>query len=246
MDNRFDRPDQNRYVAYFDMLGLKTATRRNPAKAWESLKNLQSCMDEVSKLKIHVLDKDIVLVNIVKTIILADSVLIFTHGDSLNDLTAILMLTSELFAKGLHRCVPLRGAITYGEFFYDFDLNLFGGIPFVQAYELEKKAQWSGIVVDNLVAGKYRKTTFPKCPDGSSLVIEWDVPFKKNIKEKMWVLDWVKPHKNNFTITPPISVTDYYSGFINLFGSYNELLPEVQEKYKNTVEFINYSLSNVN
>lgn len=235
---------QSRYVAYFDMLGLKTATIRDPAKAWKALVGLRSCMDEILKLSVEVTSKKVILIDRIKAFILADSVLIFTGEDTIYDLSAMLTLTSELFSKALHKCVPLRGAITHGEFFYNLDLKLFGGIPFVRAYELERKAQWSGIVVDDCVYDHYGKwiNDMPKGMDGSSLIVSWDIPLKSNVNEKGMCLDWVKPHKANFTKKPPISVEDYYSGFIDLFGDYDQLKPDDQLKYKNTVEFVNHSL----
>ncbi|MEW5895059.1 MAG: hypothetical protein AB1650_04820 [Candidatus Omnitrophota bacterium] len=230
---------QNRYVAYFDMLGLKSATKRDPAIAWESLVSLRHSMDEISKLVVHVQDGDVLLKNRVKVFILADSVLLFTAEDSHYDLTAILLLTSELFAKCLSKCVPMRGAITHGELFYNFDLNLFAGRPFVRAYELEKAANWSGIVVDEVVAEKYQEKNLPRTLDGKPLIINYNVPLKDNMIEKMWVLDWVTPHINSFKTSLPVKVDNYYAVFANVFGPMHQLSEEVKQKYINTVAFIN-------
>lgn len=236
---------QNRYVAYFDMLGLKTATLRNPTEAWKALKSLRECMDRILSLSVEVTSKKVVLKNRIQAFILADSVLIFTGEDDLYDLSAILTLTSELFSQALHKCVPLRGAITHGEFFYNLELNLFAGVPFVRAYELERKAQWSGVVIDDVVLHHYKNwyKDMPKCQDGSSIIVSWNIPLKNDKREHGLCLDWVKPHKANFIIQPPISISDYYSGFKNLFGDFDKLPLEVQVKYQNTVEFVNHLLS---
>lgn len=235
---------QNRYVAYFDMLGLKTATLRNPAEAWKALNSLRDCMDKILSLTVEVTSKSVVLKNRIQAFILADSVLVFTGEDELYDLAAILTLTSTLFAQALSKCVPLRGAITHGEFFYNLDQHLFCGIPFVRAYETERKAQWSGVVIDDAVLEHYKKwfDDMPKCQDGAPIIVSWNIPLKDDKREQGLCLDWVKPHKANFTIKPPISVSDYYSGFKNLFGDFHNLPAEVQAKYRNTVEFVNYSL----
>jgi hypothetical protein len=236
-----NRETQNRYVAYFDMLGFKTATLRDPAQAYVSLSSLRDCMDRILDLDVVVLTKEIILKNRIKAFILADSVLVFTGTNEPYDLCAILTLTSTLFAQALHKCVPLRGAITRGEFFYNIDRNLFGGVPFVKAYELERKAKWSGVIVDDDVAGDYRSwfKDMPKNRDGSSVLVQWDVPVSENEKHSCQCLDWVKPHRDNFTVEPPISVERYYEGFKKLFGEFSQLKPEVQQKYRNTVEFVN-------
>ncbi len=235
---------KNRYVAYFDMLGFKTATLNNPAEAWKALKALRECMDKILNLDVEVTSRKVILRNRIKAFILADSVLIFTGEDEPYDLSAVLTLTSTLFAQALHKCVPLRGAITHGEFFYNLDLNLFGGIPFVRAYELERKAQWSGVVIDDIVLTYYKNwfSDMPKCQGGSSIIVSWNIPLKSDKREQGFCLDWVSPHKANFTIKPPISVSDYYSGFKNLFGDFDQLSTEVQAKYRNTVEFVNHLL----
>ncbi len=235
---------QNRYVAYFDMLGLKTATLNNPTVAWIALRSLRECIDEILNLKVVVTSKKVVLKNPIKAFILADSVLVFTYNDDFYNLSAILRLSSELFARALHKCVPLRGAITYGEFFYNFDLNLFGGVPFVRAYELERKAQWSGVVIDDVVFEHYKKwqRDMPKCGNGCFIIIPWNIPLKDNKKEHGLCLNWVTPHKRKFTAQTTISVSDYYSGFRNLFGDFEQLDKGVKAKYENTVEFINYCL----
>ena len=236
---------QNRYVAYFDMLGFKTATLKSPAEVWMALKSLRECMDDILNLEVEITSKKVVLKKSIKAFILADSVLIFTYNDDLYDLSAILILTSELFARTLHKWVPLRGAITHGEFFYNLNLNLFGGIPFVRAHELERKAQWSGVVIDDVVLEHYKKwqSDMPKCGNGSSIIVPWNIPLKDNKKEHGLCLDWVTPHKRNFTVQPPISVSDYYSGFRKLFGDFEQLAPEVKTKYQNTVDFVNHFLS---
>ncbi len=236
---------QNRYVAYFDMLGLKTATLRNPAKAWEALKSLRECMDKILNLDVEITSKKVILKNRIQAFILADSILVFTGEDELYDLSAILTLTSTLFAQALNKCVPLRGAITHGEFFYILDKQIFGGVPFVNAYELERQAQWSGVVIDDVILEYYKNwfDDMPKCEDGSPIITSWNIPLKGEKREQGLCLDWVKPHKANFTIKPPISVSDYYSGFRNLFGEFNDLPIEVQAKYRNTVEFVNHSLN---
>ncbi len=238
MPSDSNRPKQNRYVAYFDMLGFKTATLKNSAEAWGALSDLRRCMDEVSGIPIKIKNENVILIDRIKIFILADSVLIFTAEDLEYDLVAILMLTSELFAKALYRCVPLRGAITHGEFFYNLDLSIFGGVPFVCAYELEKSVQWSGIVVDDTVAERHKEVSILK-----DVIIPWDVPLKNGTKERKQVVDWVRPHKENFKKKPPITVADYYRAFEKLFGPYSDLKSDVQAKYINTVDFINCLLT---
>jgi len=231
-----------RYVAHFDMLGFKSATLRNPDEAWGALSDLRNCMDRMLKLHIEVLATNEIISDRIKAYIFSDSILIFTLRDEPKDLISMLVLTSQLFADSLHFCIPLRGGITYGDFFFNLNLDLFCGIPFVKAYEIGERAQWSGIVVDDDVAEHYHKNlnlTSGKVP----IIIQWDVPIKQNRKEKSWVVNWPVIFSHNFNKKPPISVQDYYKAFEKLFGPYASLPADVKAKYENTIDFVNSNLA---
>ncbi|PIS26298.1 MAG: hypothetical protein COT45_00970 [bacterium (Candidatus Stahlbacteria) CG08_land_8_20_14_0_20_40_26] len=238
MDNQ---EKYKRYVAHFDMLGFKNATLRNPDEAWKALSSLRACMDRVLELHIKVLSTNEIISNRIKAYIFSDSILIFTLRDEPKDLISMLVLTSQIFADSLHACIPLRGGISYGDFFFNLDLHLFCGTPFVKAYEIGEMVQWSGIVVDKAVAEHYQKNPFPKSR-GSPIIIQWDVPVKPYGKKKFWVVNWSVIFRRNFKKELPISVQDYYEAFKSLFGPYENLPADVKAKYENTVNFINSNL----
>jgi len=237
-----DQNKNKRYVAHFDMLGFKSATLRNPDEAWGALCDLRDCMDRMLELHIAVLSPKEIILDRIKAYIFSDSILIFTLRDEPKDLISMLILTSQFFADSLHFCVPLRGGISYGDFFFNLNLDLFCGIPFVKAYEIGERAQWSGIVVDDDVAEHYHKNlnlTSGKVP----IIIQWDVPIKQNRKEKSWVVNWPVIFSHNFNKKPPISVQDYYKAFEKLFGPYASLPADVKAKYENTIDFVNSNLA---
>lgn len=239
MDNQ--RKDK-RYVAHFDMLGFKSATLRSPTEAWGALSDLRASMDRMLNLHIKILSTDEVISNRIKAYIFSDSILIFSLSDGPQDLISILTLTSELFSGALHSCIPLRGGIAYGDFFFNPDLQLFCGIPFVKAHELSEISQWSGIIVDDSMAEHYHKNIDIMPSSTGPIIIQWDVPIKNNNKKQFWVVNWPDIFRKNFTKKPPISVLDYYEGFKSLFGPYEELSADVKIKYVNTVDFINSNL----
>lgn len=247
MDNQ---KEYKRYVAHFDMLGFKTATLRNPDEAWGALSDLQACMDAILKKHIEVISTKDIISDRIKAYIFSDSILMFSVGDKIQDLVGMLILTSELFKETLHFCVPIRGGISFGDFFYNLEKSLFCGIPFVKAYMIGEEAQWCGIVVDDNVANHYFK--LPKnigllSQDRQPIIIKWDVPLKdknnrSNKMKKTWVVNWPVIFRHNFKETPPISVQDYYEPFRKLFGPYEDLHDDIKAKYVNTVSFINSNL----
>ena len=150
-------------------------------------------------------------------------------------------MTAHLFAESLKNRVPLRGGISYGDFFFNFEKNLFCGVPFVNAYELGEMGQWSGIVLDEIVVEHFFRNP-GKMPLPTTHVIKWDVPIKQKGTKKCWVVNWPYIFQESFTKKPPISVQDYFEAFESLFGPYNKLPESVKLKYQNTVQFINSSL----
>lgn len=234
---------QERYVAYFDMLGFKSATLRDPAKSWIALTEIKHCIDRILKTRIEILASKTIISDRIKGFNISDGIIIFTAQDTEYDLAAILMLSTELFSSALHKSIPLRGAICHGEFFFNLSERLFGGVPFVKAYDLERCADWSGIIVDEHVVTRYQKNPFPLTEKKESILVDWLVPTKEGKAKRAWVINWPEIHRRNFNKRPPITIEEYYKAFENLFGRYADLPENVQAKYKNTLEFINAKLT---
>lgn len=232
-----------RYVAFFDMLGFKEATKRDIDEAWGALEDLRVSMEDSLNLFVKTPNQIIIKSNNDRIMAtnFSDSVLIFTMENTVEDLHRILIAIAHFFAKSLHRCVPLRGGISYGAFKCNFEKNLFCGPTLIRAYELGQSAQWSGIIVDDEVAERYYKN--PIKSFATSVIEQRIIPVKyecKIRKEKLWVFNWVLPHKANFKVDGPVSPQLYSAAFESLFKSSYENWPEyIQAIYDNTVEFIN-------
>lgn len=232
-----------RYVAFFDMLGFKEATKRDIDEAWGALKDLRVSMEDALNLFVRTPNQIIITSNKDRMIAtnFSDSVLIFTQEDTVEDLHRILIAIAHFFAKSLHRCVPLRGGISYGAFKCNFEKNLFCGPPLIRAYELGQSAQWSGIIVDDEVAERYYKN--PIKSSAKAVIEQRIISVKdecKTRKEKLWVFNWPLICRKSFTVKAPISSQLYSAAFESLFKSSYEDWPEyIQAIYDNTVEFIN-------
>lgn len=234
--------NQNRYVAHFDMLGFKSAIARNTDEAWGALSDLRSAMDKILRSVIKDISSGQIIADRIRAFIFSDSILVFTLSDQSEDLKAILILTSQLFSKSLASCVPLRGGISVGRFLFNPDLSLFCGAPFVEAYQISERAQWSGIVVSNSVAENYFNEPAKQMSEGHPILVEWDVPVKSTDNLKQWVINWPQIFKNSFKKPAPMTSEEFYQAFESLFGPYKDLREDVKIKYDNTVKFINWAL----
>jgi hypothetical protein len=235
--------EQTRYVAFFDILGFKAAVEHNLDEAWGALEDVRVSVEETLTLFRRTPHDTIILPNSVRTTAtnFSDSILIFTQHDEPQDLHSILVSSAALFAKSLTRCVPLRGGISYGKFYLNFDKNLFCGMPLITASRIAESAQWSGVVVDDLVAGRHQVS--PLTSAGEPVIINWSVPTKQSGgtgKEDHQLLNWPLIYKRNFNAEFPISGKLWSKPFERLFGgSYQNWPKDVQAKYDNTVELVN-------
>jgi len=226
------KQSHKRFVAHFDMLGMKRAVFRNDNEAWGALCDINEAKKRIYRISIKIKNNDKIIEDRVRTFFFSDTVIVFTLSDEPEDLYAILILSSELFSNSLHRCVPLRGGLAHGEFYFNLDEGLFLGKPLVKAYGIGECAQWIGIVVDQYIAEMAMLY-----PIGDE-IIQWNVPQKENNLKMEFVLNWPLIFRNNFTIMP-VTIDAFYEAFIPLFGPYCDLPESAKIKYENTVKFIN-------
>ena len=232
------KQDHKRFVAHFDMLGMKQAVLRNPDEAWGALCDINEAKKRIYRISIETRNRNQIVENRVRTFFFSDTVIIFSLSNEPEDLYAILILSSELFSNSLHKCVPLRGGIAHGKFYFNMEESLFLGEPLVKAYKIGESAQWIGIVVDKFVAEMAE--SYPI----SEEIIQWDVPQKNKSFKREYVLNWPWIFRNNFTIKP-VTLDAFYEAFKPLFGSYYDLPESAKIKYKNTVNFINSTLNDL-
>lgn len=259
-----NQEENKRYVAYFDMLGMKTATLRNQDAAWTALCAINNAKKRIAEIGIKIKNSGEKIDDRVRAQIFSDSVIIFSLGDEQEDLLALLIYSAEFFKDSLSQCVPLRGGIAYGDFFFNFDDNLFLGTALVKAYEIGECTQWYGITVDTEVYNRSEKlpVEFGTPSNGGIIkgIVEYDVPlkvnktgllqncffrytFRNNPKiKKGYVINWPCIFKNNL-VKIPQNPEELYKPFENLFGSYTGLQDEVKQKHINTYNFVIKQLS---
>lgn len=237
----YNREIDERFVAFFDMLGMAELGLRDPETAWGALSDLAAAKDRILNLEIKMLSTRNTIRDRVRAFTFSDSIVVFTKSNQVTDVYAIIILCSELFMSALHACVPLRGAIAHGRLLFNIERQLFAGPSLVRAYRLSEDAQWLGIIVDEVVAQK--ASAIPLLSGRKKpVVIDSEVPTRSGRRVKSAVIDWVETHRNNVTADPPISVKQFYEAFEPIFGPYDELRISVRKKYENTVAFVNERL----
>ncbi len=229
---------ENRFVAHFDMLGMSALTKRDPDLAWEKLSALSWARDERMHLGIERLDTGELIVDQVRSLIFSDTLVAFSKGNTQNDVMALLLLTTEVFTRALHYCIPLRGGVAHGRFNFNLDLNLFSGPALVDAHAIGESSQWLGVIVDDYTA-EVAKSIPLRSATGKEVIVQWDVPMKDGPPARRHAVNWVQTHRHNYCGPIPLTIEAFYSPLATLFGPLETLAPSIRLKYENTVEFFN-------
>ncbi len=130
-----------------------------------------------------------------------------------------------LIIESILKGIPLRGATAFGDIIVDDEKGILLGQPIVDAYELEKKQDWIGVVF-------HPSTAHFKIGDSEPTPTLWykryDVPMKGNVVESQLVLEcFTDDGKVNQNIVDKLK--EMREGVTS---------PEIKKKYDNTLAFI--------
>jgi len=203
-------------VGFFDILGYQNIIDNNEIGIVSSLIS-ETLTKLPSKVKADVSNefsgkvKQIIesYFTLIQTRLISDSILISVpiriEGSDVDQDTCIrytwilllyyaARLTKEMFDSGL----PIRGAIDYGEYY--LDNHCFAGKPIIDCYRLSEQLEMSGVVLSEAAYKHYLDIMSAKEHAAfKNIGIEYLVPIKNNTEVRMFMLDWYKFDKLEFT-----------------------------------------------
>jgi len=135
---------------------------------------------------------------------ISDSIMIWSEHGQPSALFEIVFAVSRLLGISMVQGLPLRGCITRQRFSVINKNGAFSilGKGLVHAYDIEKKQQWSGCVIDTEIINYFRsieKVIFdrdiPSQVERDKLVFEYDIPLKCKgaagiCREKGYAINW--------------------------------------------------------
>lgn len=233
--------DHFRFVAHIDILGMSSIVDRDADAAWKVLSDLVEVRDRAGNYELEFLDTNehVSIAQTIKKVTFSDTIVLFTKGDTDTELRCMIILAAELLHKAMCSCVPVRIGLSYGRFYFNIEKSMYAGPALIEAYRIGESAQWIGIALASSI--EERAMHLEMRTGNSKVVVSWTLPVK-NQNKKCLVVNWPAVVAHDFTVTPPISIKQFYQGFENTFGAFSHLPPDVQAKYENTVEFINEQL----
>lgn len=128
---------QKRWIAYFDLLGTKELI--NTRHLIEVFTVYANAIEQVSQIR-HSR-------NIIRHTWFSDTFLMFSNTNSISDF-AYIDHTARIFADGLIcQEIPLRGALSCGSFYGDFNDNIFFGEALIEAHRYGEMQNWIGFIL---------------------------------------------------------------------------------------------------
>jgi hypothetical protein len=250
------------FVAFFDILGYQQIIKNNDVKKAASIINafiinvpslienkLKEIIEPFSKT-----DYEKELLDIsqkLKCIILSDSIILklpcsLEGSRAINEIMIFFLSCSNLMRTMFEKGLPLRGTISFGQYYINDTYTCLAGKPIVDAYTLTSAQNWSGCILDEEAQKAYMKPFLIAQIEPNALLkvlaIDYSVPFKSE-ERPYKVINWACL---NNTLISKIS-GDIREFVTNAFLRHNkEVAGDVLTKINNTEIFIRHVNVNVN
>lgn len=144
---------ENKYVAFLDVMGFSNLVNRN------NIENLESYFEKITE----VLDKLKNDKEDIESFIISDSIILLAPGNT-SGFIQLLWAIRRIQSAILWRKVLLRGAVSYGEVYYNSKRNIIVGKGYIRAYLLEQEAIYPRVIIDPSIIKQIStdKTSFLK------------------------------------------------------------------------------------
>jgi hypothetical protein len=215
----------NRFVAFFDIMGFKNLVQFNNHDQIIKLMGEISSVVKNFDSSTFGDESDCTI----RTTIFSDSIIIISNNDSINSAANIIFHAAFLMRKSVELGIPIKGSIAHGKFTADFDKSLFFGQPLIDAYLLEEELFLYSIVLHHsfesfLIQKKYNGKIFRE----NDRWFKYLTPFK-NGKSKHYHVNWLFYLLN----TDPEKIKDFEKYMDNF---YNTVSGKTRIYVDNTIE----------
>ena len=204
-------------VTFLDVLGWKGIWERNK----HAINSLQNLVYEMQKKAEEISNKYIDEPSLrgktdpTEVLSISDTIAIFTSASPSVAIGIHAELCSWALAYSLEQELPLRGAISYGE--YSKANNIMLGYAVDEAASWHETTDWMGVILTPS-AQMCLRSELPEC------IIQYgNIPFKKSMKTLNLCVKWT------------FDVDEKLYRIIQKKGPH---IPEIAPKYLNTLEFL--------
>lgn len=161
--------------------------------------------------------------------------LIASRDNSFISESAVMLGALHIFWQCLNEGIVIRGGLSYGETVIDLDKNIVFGQPIIDAYELEQKQAWFGIIKDlNWIIRDSKDAASlseEQVKTWKPIFLNYDVPMKSGASEKYEAINW------------PLFLHSAKSIKTHLRPFMNKGNPKLEKYYQNTLDFAMHSFT---
>lgn len=171
-----------------------------------------------------------------------DTMIYYTLNDDESDFYHIIVSTAKLIAYMYFFIgLPIRGAISCGEIYFD-EKNIFGK-ALIDAHKYEMKQEWCGGVLSPQLVNRFKNTNIFKQMCSDNLLLEYDVPIKvkndndvmKIGSENFYTINWMQYAGKNMA-------EENFKKQWSILRNDDKLNNEVINKLNNTIRYRKFSL----
>lgn len=245
------REDEDKYLfntpifGFLDILGFKQLVKNNDHKTLVSLYR-KLISNQVRAYKS--IASNLIKESSLQVVNISDSIIIWTKNSRESSFIELLFAVNSFMQVSIQIGIPLRGAVLMGDIEVieeEKNLSIFGR-ALVDAYELESKQMWSGCYVynnifkflqsiqENIVNRKDKIITEKL----KSLIVETEIPMKKENKEFTSVSGYVINWASGLTLTEE-KIKESFSKYNKRKNEKGDVAKDTNIKIENTIKFYN-------
>jgi len=204
---------------------LHSYTRYTIKRKLGNLENLQQMGLPKNYIK---LTKDVLnLKDTLDSYFFSDTIVVYTRKSGKKAFNHLIRFAEILFTHMIHLKIPLRGAISFGEFYVNTRKHIFIGKAFLEAHRYAEEQDWIGLIIT---------------PSAQSVALDdknyvpyrlcfYDVPFHNNKSKKLLTLCLEEHPKFPDVIHKNLSeLRD------------TQIDQSIKEKYNKTISFIDQKI----
>jgi|GEM_PF-1648364 len=220
-----DNKHTKRAVAFLDILGFKNMIENlsidEIALKYETMIKLISSFETNFSKEKSVFEYK----PLCKRFIFSDSIILIANDDTTDSFIDFVGYARRILQFSIANQMPIRGAISYGDIYINEKINVFLGKALTDAYELEGKQEWIGIILNESIEERYSElfTNREKSIIFDEILYKYNVPFKDGSFNSYRVINW----RVNYIVK---------NGTKSLLIN-KENNPDVEKKIQNTLLF---------
>jgi len=182
LDNTIHSDKVEGFVALFDILGFQSMVENDELE--KVVLTYERFQDSVPVEMANAFTGD----NLLRARNYSDTILIYTTEINDRSFKILLLSLNHLFLMAAAQGVPIRGAVTVGDFYASDDGEI--GKPIIDAYKNEKKQDWIGCWIAEECINRLSSEVIEELT-AQHQIVRYPIPFKEGQVKELYAFNWL-------------------------------------------------------